>query len=187
MIEMHPACEDAIVQAAKQMCNAAQTAPKACGRASIVSGILRGGELETLAAEMERIERETPGCTPIFFRDAELVRQSVAVVLIGSLGQSRGLEPCGLCGHGDCGGMAPSGGHCCFDDIDLGIALGSAVSVAADLRVDNRIMYSAGMAAMSLKLLGSQVGTIMGIPLALAPRNIFFTRTERLSCADGVK
>lgn len=187
MIEMRQACEEAILQAAKQMCNAAQTAPKACGRDSIVSSILTGPELKALAAEMERIERENPGCTPIFFRDAELVRQSVAVVLVGTLGQCRNLEPCGLCGHGTCGGMAASGGHCCFDDIDLGIALGSAASVAADLRVDNRVMYSAGMAAMRLKLLGEQVGTIMGIPLALAPRNIFFTRTERVSCADGVK
>lgn len=180
MIQVHQACEDAILQTAKQMCNAAQTAPKACGKDDIVSGILTGEELQTLGAEMRRIEAETPGCTPIFIRDAELVEKSVAVVLIGVRHQKRGLNPCGICGHGNCGGP----GHCAYDDIDLGIALGSAVSIAADLRVDNRILYSGGVAAMNLKLLGEDVGTIMAIPLAVAPRNIFFTRTVMVPAGD---
>lgn len=182
MIRVNQACEEAIIQVAKQMCNAAQTAPKACGRDDIISGVLIGDEVQALGAEMRRIEAETPNCTPIFVRDAELVEQSVAVVLIGVLHQKRGLSPCGICGHGNCGGP----GHCAYDDIDLGIALGSAVSMAADLRVDNRIMYSAGMAAMNLKLLGEDVGTIMAIPLAVSPRSIFFTRTVMVP-AGGCK
>lgn len=185
MIDRQQACTEAILQAARQMCLAAQTAPKACGRDSVVSAVLTGEELARLARRMEAVEEEHPGCTPIFRRDAELVEKSAAVVLIGTLNQSRGLSPCGLCGHGSCAGMEAAGCRCAFDDVDLGIAVGSAVSVAADLRVDNRVMYSAGIAAMELGLLGPDVGTILAIPLAWAPRSIFFTRTEKVFCQPG--
>lgn len=176
MITARQACDEAILETAMQMCNAAQTAPKACGRDSVISGILTGEEIQALTAEMIRIERETPNCKPIFIRDADLVARSTAVVLIGSLNQCRGLTPCGLCGSGNCACTQRGSGHCAFDDIDLGIALGSAVSLAADMRVDNRVMYTVGIAAMNLKLLGKSVGTIMGIPLSEAPRNLYFTR-----------
>jgi uncharacterized ferredoxin-like protein len=72
--------------------------------------------------------------------------------------------------------MAASGSHCAFDDIDLGIAVGSAVSVAADLHIDNRIMYSAGAAARNLKLLGEDVGNVLAIPLSVTARNLYFVR-----------
>ena len=175
MIEGMKACREAILDAARQMCLAAQTAPKACGRDSVASAVVEGDDLQRLTAEMERIQ-QTPGCRPIFRRDAELVAQCRAVVLIGVKHQARGLNPCGLCGHGSCGETARNGGHCSFDDIDLGIAIGSAVSRAADLRVDNRVLYTAGVAAMNLQLLGADVGTIMAIPLTCSARNIFFVR-----------
>lgn len=70
--------------------------------------------------------------------------------------------------------MAKSSAHCAFDDVDLGIAIGSAVSVAADNRIDNRIMYSAGRAAMELEILGKKVINIQGIPLSVSGKNPFF-------------
>lgn len=176
MIEVKEACYDALVEAAKQMCLAALTAPKACGRDSIVCGVLEGEELKALAREMIRIELEVENARPIFVRDAKLVEQCAAVVLIGTKNQARGLVPCGLCGHPTCGAAADCGGHCSFDDIDLGIAIGSAVSRAADMRVDNRILYSGGVAAMNLQLLGEGVGTIMAIPVTASAQNIFFVR-----------
>ena len=176
MIEMHQICEEMVVQAAKQMCSAALTAPKGCGMDSVVCGVVAGDELETLAAEMERIERETPNCSPFFIRDAGFVRQSGAVVLIASRKLMRGIVPCGMCSHGNCAGMAASGSHCAFDDIDLAIAVGSAVSVAADLHIDNRIMFSAGAAAKNLNLLGEDVGNVLAIPLSVTSRNLYFVR-----------
>lgn len=176
MIDTNSACTSALIDAAKQMCLAAQTAPKACGRDSVVTGIVADDEIKTLTAEMRRIQSETEGCRPIFARDADLIDQCAAVVLIGVKHQVRGLVPCGLCGHENCAVTVSGGGHCCFDDIDLGIAIGSAASVAADLRADNRVLYSAGVAAMNLKLLGENVGTIMAIPVSYAARNIFFVR-----------
>ena len=175
MIGMNEACKESILAAAKEMCLAAITAPKACGKDSIISGIVSREEIPMLVKEMRRIEDETKNCRPIFYRDAALVEQCEAVVLIGAVNQARGVVPCGLCGNGDCGTMHRTPGqHCAFDDIDLGIAVGSAASIAADRRVDNRVLYTAGIAAMNLKLLGDTVGTIVAIPVTASHRNIFF-------------
>ena len=175
MINGKVACSEAIMGVAKEMCLAAITAPKACGKDSVACGILTGEEIAALAKEMRRMEDEIEGCRPIFYRDAAQIEQCEAVVLIGALHQARGVYPCGLCGNGTCASMAKTPGqHCAFDDIDLGIALGSAASVAADHRADNRIFYTAGVAAMNLKLLGEQVGTIVAIPVSATNRNIFF-------------
>jgi len=59
--------------------------------------------------------------------------------------------------------------------IDMGIALGSACAVAADARVDNRIMFSAGKAAMEM---GYADGDVLwnGIPLSVSGKSPFFDR-----------
>ena len=175
MLDAKTACENTILQVAQEMCLAAVTAPKGCGRDSIACGVLTGEEITALVREMRRIEDETENCRPIFYRDAALVEQCEAVVLIGSMNQARGVHPCGYCGNGSCAGMAKTPGqHCAFDDIDLGVAVGSAAAMAADLRVDNRVLYTAGLAAMNLKLLGEKAGTIIAIPVTASCRDIFF-------------
>jgi uncharacterized ferredoxin-like protein len=60
--------------------------------------------------------------------------------------------------------------------MDLGIAIGSAVSVAADNRIDNRVMFSAGRAGMNLKFLGGTARQVIGIPLAAKGKSPFFDR-----------
>ena len=72
--------------------------------------------------------------------------------------------------------MLAAGGTCSFNAGDLGIAVGSAVSRAADLRIDNRIMYSAGKAALELGFLGSEVAIAYGIPLSVSGKSPFFDR-----------
>ena len=59
---------------------------------------------------------------------------------------------------------------------DLGIAVGSAVSIAADCRVDNRVMFSAGMAAKNLKILPEDVKICYGIPVSVSGKNPYFDR-----------
>jgi uncharacterized ferredoxin-like protein len=56
------------------------------------------------------------------------------------------------------------------------IKLLSAVSVAMDHRVDNRIMYSAGKAAIEAGLFGPEVKIAYGIPLSATGKNPFFDR-----------
>ncbi len=65
---------------------------------------------------------------------------------------------------------------CAFNTGDLGIAVGSAVSIAADRRVDNRVMFSVGMAVKKLSLLGSDVQIVQGIVMSIKGKNIFFDR-----------
>ncbi|MDT8308711.1 MAG: ferredoxin domain-containing protein, partial [Bacteroidales bacterium] len=55
-------------------------------------------------------------------------------------------------------------------------AVGSAISVAMDHRVDNRIMYTAGIAAVEMKMLGEAVKIAYGIPLSATSKNPFFDR-----------
>ena len=72
--------------------------------------------------------------------------------------------------------MTAAGGTCSFNAGDLGIAVGSAAGLAADLRIDNRIMYTAGKAAIELGMLGEDVQIAYGIPLAAKGKNPFFDR-----------
>lgn len=141
--------KDAVLIVAKLMLTAARTAPKAGGLDSIVTAILNGEEKEKLSETMERIGKEKEWDWVI--RDSKNVKDADAVVLIG-------VENADT-----------------YKLIDLGVALGSAVKTASEMNVDNRIMLSVGMAAQELKILDAEV--VLGIPLSIRGKNIFFDRT----------
>lgn len=176
MIEYSKAAEDAaVLSVARQMCAAARTAPKACGIDHLSTCIVTDADKDKLADEMERIAEEMK--RPFFSRDAGNVRASQAVVLIGCIDGQRGLnESCALCKRKNCAENGQDNGVCIFDPMDLGIALGSAVSIAADNRLDNRIMFTAGQAAIALKIFPEEVKTVMGIPLSATRKSPFFDR-----------
>jgi uncharacterized ferredoxin-like protein len=54
--------------------------------------------------------------------------------------------------------------------------MGSAVSVAANHRIDNRIMFSVGKAAMELGYLPKEVRVAFGIPLSTSGKSVFYDR-----------
>ena len=60
--------------------------------------------------------------------------------------------------------------------INLGIAIGSAVHIASINNVDNRVMYSVGVAAKRLYMKDSDI--VLGIPLSIKGKNIFFDRRQ---------
>ncbi len=163
------------------MLAAARTAPKARGQDEIVTVLITDpGEKETLAREMEKVA-ERGKAFAFFKRDAENVRQAEAVVLIGlDFKRPVGVncQGCGL----DCEKILKAektsgdyeGPVCAMRLIDLGIAVGSAVSVAKEHCVDNRVMYTIGVAARRLGWLSAQV--VLGIPLSIKGKNIFFDR-----------
>lgn len=68
------------------------------------------------------------------------------------------------------------GTTCAFSGINLGIALGSAVGIAASHHIDNRIMFSAGKAAMKENMFSRRVTMAFGIPLSVSGKNIFYDR-----------
>jgi uncharacterized ferredoxin-like protein len=165
----------AILNVAYAMAAAARTAPKGCGIDNIEVVILDGGDKDALAAEIRKIDEELGGGT-YFARDAGNVDASEAIVLIGVKNAPIGLKGCGLCGFGDCKGALAAGANCAFNITDLGIATGSAAAVAMDSRIDNRIMFTAGKAAVRLPLFSEKVKISYGIPLSTSGKNIFFDR-----------
>jgi len=67
---------------------------------------------------------------------------------------------------------------CAINSVDVGIALGSACSVAADRRVDSRVMFSVGRVAQELGLLPG-CSSIYGIPISCSSKSPFFDRVSK--------
>lgn len=173
-IESKIAEETAVMNTAYAICAAARTAPKACGIDRIATAVLTGVDKDAVAAEMRRLSEENGDI--LFARDADNVDNSSAVVLLGVSEKTRGLNNiCRLCHYEDCAACTDGGGNCVFNGLDLGIALGSAVALAADRHIDNRIMFTIGKAASALSLLGEHT-LIMGIPLSVSGKSPFFDR-----------
>jgi uncharacterized ferredoxin-like protein len=161
-------------EVARQMCLAARTAPKGRGKDLLETALVKNPEKHMIAEQMRVIGRR---CDLAFFlRDADNVDAAGLLVLFGTAKEPLGLPHCGYCGFGNCANMQQAGGFCSFNVGDLGIAVGSAVSRAADMRVDNRIMYSVGKAVLELNLLPDKVRLVYGVPLSATGKNPFFDR-----------
>ena len=166
--------KDGLIHAAKSLCVAARTAPKAKGKDLLVTAVATENDKQRLQQQMRRIgERDG---VPFFLRDAANLDHAPVVVLLGTRKEPLNIPACGFCGFADCDTMTAAGGTCSFNAGDLGIAVGSAAALAADQRIDNRIMYTAGKAAIELGMLGEDVKIAYGIPLAAKGKNPFFDR-----------
>jgi len=166
--------KEGVSQVISLMCLAARTAPKTRGRDNIVIFPFSNAEKENLAKKMEEIASKGYQ-SHIFSRDAQNIRQAEKVLVIATKLGSRKLD-CSFCGFETCAECEEARGQCVYDFIDLGIALGSAVSIAANHRVDNRIMYSIGYTVVKYRLLGDEIKVAFGIPLSVTGKNIFFDR-----------
>lgn len=162
---------------------AARTAPKSHGEDYVQIMTISGSDVGKLAHEMiafgKRSGKEN------FWRDAENVRQSPVVVLIGLKEATTVGLNCGACGYASCSELEKaertngefSGPLCVLRQLDLGIALGSAVKMAQMLNADNRIMYRVGVAARSAGLVNWDI--VMGVPLSATGKNIYFDREKK--------
>jgi|Deesub1362A_J573_1020465.scaffolds.fasta_scaffold01596_12 uncharacterized ferredoxin-like protein len=166
------------------MAESARTAPKSKGEDDVEIIYLDGEELKKLADKMEELAGEE-GRDRDFIRDAESVRKSQAILLLGVKGEKSIGVNCGACGFENCSefkkitrrkGKDFTGPNCAFKVLDLGIALGSAVKVSAILGVDTRIMYRIGAAAMKLGFVRGDI--VMGIPISATGKSPFFDRKQ---------
>lgn len=165
----------AVLQVANEMCAAIRTAPKTKGQDFLDCCIVTGQEQEDLAKKMEELSDQYGAA--FLKRDAGNVRASGAVVVVGVKNVRRGLDAlCGYCGFENCAACADAGAECVYGPMDLGIAVGSAVAVASNAHVDNRVMFSAGRAAMELGFLGSDYGCMVAIPLSVSGKSPYFDR-----------
>jgi len=165
--------QNAAMRVAELMVAAARTAPKACGIDTIETLILDGADKDALTNTMRELAVST-GRLP-FSRDAGNVDDCHGIVLIGASVGPRNIN-CGLCGVEHCAAALESHLPCALVVTDLGIAVGSAAAVAMDHRIDNRVLYTAGTAALKLKLFSEEVKICYGIGLATTGKNVFFDR-----------
>ena len=138
-----------VLDVARQMMTAARTAPKGKGVDIIEIAMVTGDDLKVLSDKMVAMVEEHG--MKFFLRDAANILQAECVIIIGTREQAQGLN-CGHCGYPTCAGR-PEGVPCAVNSVDVGIAIGSACATAADLRVDTRVMFSAGLAAQQLEWL----------------------------------
>lgn len=163
-----------VIECAKQMMTAARTAPKAKGVDIIEVMMITGEDIMTLSNTLHKIG-EDMGRGGLM-RDADNIESAEAVVLIGSREEAMCLN-CGYCGFPTCGERT-LGVPCAMNTIDVGIAVGSAVATAADLRLDTRVMYSVGYAALKLGWM-PECNYIIGIPVSASSKNPFFDRKRK--------
>ena len=174
-----------LMETANLIAVSARTSPKSGGVDDILTSIVYGEELEALADDMAKIGVERN--TDRWAQQAQNIRASDVIVLIGVRGTKSYVTNCGACGHASCAEFNQAekklrqdfeGPTCIFKALDLGIAVGSAVKTASILNVDNRIFYRIGAAAKRLNYM-PEASIIMGIPLSAKGKNPYFDRPSR--------
>lgn len=172
ILDERNARQQLVEEAAHKIMIAARTAPKGKGVDVIEVCMLTGEEICLLSDEMRRIGWQTD--FKFYLRDADNILLAEAVILIGSRDHCQGLN-CLRCGFAHCADR-PQGVPCAINTIDVGIAVGSACAMAADLRLDTRVMHSAGMAAMNLGWPCKDAKNVLALPLSCKSKNPFFDR-----------
>ena len=175
------AIKESILLVAGLMEIAARTSPKALGQDFIEAIVLSDEQRVALGEDMLRIAKEK--AIYGFERDGRNVLDSSVVVLIGLLPHKGAGLNCGACGFSTCEEFNKEsisqdfeGPNCVIRSLDMGIALGSAVKIASDFNIDNRIMYRIGVSAKKLGF--SRARMVHGIPLSAMGKNIFFDRQK---------
>lgn len=158
---------------AKMLMTAARTAPKARGTDNLVLAVATDDSIVEIAAKMRELAAERN--MEFLNRDADNILQCGALVLFGMKISPLGLN-CAACGFPTCG-EKPKNVPCFFNANDLGIAIGSAASLAADMRVDSRVMFSVGQAVLALDMM-PDCSMILALPLAVKGKSIFFDRNK---------
>lgn len=181
--------KEAAITAARLILASSQTAPIAGGVAGTEGIIIHDdGEIETLAYKMEELSKRNKSWD--FFRaEAVMIRDSDAIVVLGNYMAVKDVfelpQPCGMCGFASCQdcrdaqhldpqeerAVAFGGPMCQIRLNSLGHQLAGGVTAARELGVDHTIMWSAGFAAMELKLLPLSVCIAVAIPIAVFEKN----------------
>ena len=165
--------QERLLQVANEMMTAARTAPKGKGIDIIEILLLTGESIEELSGFMLEYSAKTG--MKFIIRDANNILQAEAVILIGTKQKTHGLN-CAYCGFDTCAEkLAYPDVPCAINTVDVGIAIGSACSVAADHRVDSRVMFSVGRVAQEHNLMPG-CSSIFGIPISSSSKSPFCDR-----------
>ena len=163
-----------VLNVARQMMTAARTAPKGKGVDIIEVALVTDEDIKKLAEQLISLSEEKG--MKFFLRDADNILSAECVLLIGTRELAQGLN-CGHCGFPTCAERS-AGVPCAINSVDVGIAIGSACAMAADHRVDTRVMFSAGLAAQRLDILKG-CKQVFAIPVSASSKNPFFDRKPK--------
>ncbi len=164
MISDKKAINENLRNAATAMLSRAKSAPKAKGVDNLVYYILEKNDIKKVSKKLEKLAVEKD--IPFFLRDSRNIKNLDYIVVIGRKKASdKTYKKLGLENQTN------------FDSVNLGIALGSAVSVATDYGVDTRIMYTIGHAICHMNMINLEIEDAYGIAMSTTEKNIFFDRT----------
>lgn len=189
--------KEAVKEAAKIIGISIRTAPKSAGIDDIAYKVLTDLEKAKISLETKRIagvlEKDKPdnvrrAVELDWHSDAEAIDKSDCLILIAVKGRKPLGFNCSGCGFKDCQEFLKAkpprtifmaGPFCIFQLMNLGIAISSAAKTAANLNIDNRIMYRAGLAGYRAGFLKGH-SPVLGLPLSAKGKNIYFDRIEKL-------
>ena len=157
-----------MLEAAKQIMLAARTAPKGKGVDIIEIITLSDEDIDAVSEELLRLAEKTG--MKFLIRDSENIQSADAMIVIGTRQAPQGLN-CAYCGYATCA-EKPQDTPCAINSID------AACAKAADLRVDSRVMFSAGWAVERLDLL-KNCRQCIAIPISASSKNPFFDRKPK--------
>ncbi|MBI5144357.1 MAG: ferredoxin [Candidatus Omnitrophica bacterium] len=166
--------KEAVIDVAQLMAAAARTAPKTRGIDNIEIIAIDDEETKDKLIRKMR-ELSISEYRPSLERDANAFAGSHVILYVGVKSNPGGLN-CGFCGYRTCEELQSTKGICAYNSIDLGIAVSSAISIASQFHIDNRVMYSIGLATLELKLFSENMKQVLGIPLSVSGKNPFFDR-----------
>jgi uncharacterized ferredoxin-like protein len=165
-----------LLQVANDMMTAARTAPKGKGFDIIEVMLVTGESIRELSYAMLEYSQKTG--LKFITRDAENILNAEAIILIGTAQKIHSLN-CGYCGFATCAAKNEFPEiPCAINTVDVGIAIGSACSVAADQRVDSRVMFSVGRVALELNWMPG-CSSIYGIPISCSSKSPFYDRISK--------
>lgn len=167
------------------MAASARTAPKAGGKDFLeIVVITEEDKLKKIADTMKNYAPKSTN-EAYWLRDASNIENSQALLLIGLNKPVTAGYDCGGCGYQSCEEfskkrqmqkkeMGYTGPHCIMRMMDIGVALSSSAKTASMLNVDNRVQQRVGAASRELDYIKAEV--VMGIPISISGKNIYFDR-----------
>ncbi len=164
MISEKKVFKENIRNAALAMISRAKSAPKAKGVDNLVYYLLEKNDIKKVSKKLEDLAIEKD--IPFFLRDSKNISNLDYIVLIGLKKASDKTYK-----------KLKIEDNVHFDSVNLGIALGSAVSVANLYGIDTRIMYTIGYAIRNMDITKHELQDAYGIPLSISEKNIFFDRS----------
>lgn len=178
---------EAVRIAARLLLASATTAPRVGGVGECTVHVVDDEcDIEDLCIKVESMAGDNKSWQ-FFKRDAEMLRDADAVLLVTSLRSK--TDPadinCNMCGKLTCeylreaeelpseAGIAYPGPLCIFRANNIAYAIDGMISLARNLGIDYGLFWSAGVAAIRLGLLPKNTGFALGVGISVTEKSPF--------------